>query len=183
MARPTGIAGLLALCTAGFAEAQALRVPQGTVLELMVLNEVSTRNAVAGTPVVLRLNQPLVVEGRVLLAVGAKALGEVTEAKGSEAAGGRGKMTARLTYLEANGRQLPITGDLSQIGTGGKSDDALRWVLAPFYAPFAPGNNAKLKAGQIVNGVLTTDYDVTFDEDGKAQFAPAAAPASTGPVS
>lgn len=160
--------------------APAERLAKGTILELMVLNEVSSRTAQPGTRVVLRLNKPLLINGKNVLAEGTPVFGEVLETKMSGAAGAKGHLSARLTHIQNGTLRIPVTGDMSALGKGGKSDDALKWVLAPIYAPFAPGNNAKLKAGQIVNGAIDADHDVTWDAWGNAQIMPAKVP---GPVS
>lgn len=156
------------------------RLAKGTVLELMVLNEVSSRTAQPGMRIVLRLNKPLLIDGKLVLAEGTPVFGEVLDTKMSGSAGSRGQLSARLTHIQNGTQRIPVTGDMSALGKGGKSDDALKWVLAPIYAPFAPGNNAKLKAGQIVNGVIEADHDVTWDAGGKAQITPTTA---SGPVS
>lgn len=119
-------------------------------LTLMVLTEVDGNRAQAGDKVKLRVHEPLTADGFVLIDRGAPAVGEVLTTDKSGLALERGKMAVRLTELVVEGRRLALDEEISVRGKGGKMDDALKIVLVPIYALFAPGNSAKLKAGELV---------------------------------
>lgn len=140
-------------------------------LELMVMTEVSTARAKAGDVVKLRLNRPVVIDGVIRIPAGTPAFGEVVDTRKSGMAMKRGKLAIRLVRIAATGCDLPLEGDLTTEGRGGKSDDAVKVLLAPFYAPFAPGNSAKFKAGDIVTGRLTQGAVCPLEE---ASHRPAA---------
>lgn len=163
-----------------------LLVPRDTPIRLMVLNEVSTRSAKAGDKFVLRVDEAVTVGGVTVVQVGAKAWGEVTQAEGSGALGRSGKLDAKLLYLEAAGARIPIGGERSSSGQGGGRQVTMGAVgfalAAPIAAPLAllaPGNNARLKAGEIYTAFI--DSDMLFDPATKT-FSPApAAPAAATP--
>lgn len=165
------LAALLATC-GGTAFAQSIvappEVPAGlilierdTVIRLMVLNEVSTRKAKPGDRFVLRVDEPVVASGVTVIPTGTKAWGEVLEAKKSGSAGKGGQLAARLLHIELGGQQIPISGESKSKGEKGSTQVALGMLgLGPF-ALFAPGNNAKLKAGEIFSAYL--EADMLFD--------------------
>lgn len=175
-----------AIAPAGTAPVAAapLLVPRDTPVRLMVLNEVSTRSVKAGDKFVLRVDEKVVVDGVTVVPIGAKAWGEVTRAAPSGALGRSGKLEARLLYLEAGGAEIPIGGDRSSAGQGGGKQVTMGVVgfglAMPIAAPLAllaPGNNARLKAGDIFTAFL--ERDMLFDPaTGSFSAAPAAEAAS-----
>jgi hypothetical protein len=139
----------------------AILVQQDTPIRLMVLHEVSTRSAQAGDRFVLRVDEPVIVEGVTVIPVGAKAWGEVLAAQKSGHVGKAGKISARLLSVEVGGQQIPISGENKSAGESGVNQVALGALgLGPF-ALFARGNNAKLKAGDIFSAYF--DADMLFD--------------------
>lgn len=128
--------------------------PAAIPVELMVMTEVSTSRARAGDIVKLRVNRPVERDGIVIVQPGTAAFGEVVSVKGSGAAMKRGALAIRLTRLVIDGRSVPLAGEFDARGRGGKGDDVARILLAPIYAPFASGNAAKFKAGEIISGQL-----------------------------
>ena len=122
-----------------------------------------------------------------MLPEGTTAFGEVLTSEASKAALQKGKLSARLTHIDVSGQRIEISGDLSAVGKGGKSDDAVKLILVPFYAPFAPGNNAKFKAGEIVSGVVARDHMVdAIEANGtisQLRFMPADGTSAPPPVS
>ena len=139
-------------------------VEQDTLIRLMVLNEVSSRTTKPGERFVLRVDEAVVVGGTTVIPVGAKAWGEVLRAEESGAVGKAGSLAARLVSVEVGGAQVPISGDSESKGEKGTKQVVLgalgMGLLAPL-ALLAPGNNAKLKAGQIFNAYLVGD--MVFD--------------------
>ena len=138
-----------------------LFVSRDTLLRLMVLNEVSTNAVRPGHRFVLRVDENVVVDGVTIVPVGAKAWGEVLAAKSSDIAGKPGKLSARLLHLELGGHAIPISGEAGSSGEPGGSATALGIMALGPFGLFARGNNAKLKAGEILNGYFVSD--LAFD--------------------
>jgi hypothetical protein len=139
----------------------ALVIPRDTMVRLMVLNEVSGRNAKPGDRFVLRVDENVAVDGNVVIPVGAKAWGEVIDARQNGAVGKAGRISAKLLYVEAGGLQIPLTGEDSSKGAKGGDRVALAVVGFGLLGLFAQGAQGKLKAGHIFNGYLAADlyYD------------------------
>jgi hypothetical protein len=127
-----------------------------TPVELMAYSEISTASVTAGSPFKLRVNQPIVVNGRVVVPVGAWAHGEIIAASRSGTLGKAGAMTARLRYLKLGDAEVPLNGEIAAKGTGAGSAGAAL-VLAGVSGLFFRGNNAKIKAGEIVSAFVAED--------------------------
>jgi hypothetical protein len=135
----------------------AILVEADTLIRLMVLNEVSSRTVAAGERFVLRVDQPVTVNSTIVIPAGAKAWGEVLEAQKSGSVGKAGRLQARLVSVEVGGDQVPISGKQQTAGEKGGTQLALGFLGMGPLALLAPGNNAKLKAGEIFNAYLVTD--------------------------
>jgi hypothetical protein len=132
-------------------------LPRGTMVRLMVTKEVNSRDHKAGHRFKLRVDEDVLVDGVKLIPNGAIAWGEVTDVRATGGVGKSGKINARLLYVEAQGRQIPLQGERQDKGSGGGAQTAVS-VLA--FGPFGllmKGNNATLKAGEILNGYTVAD--------------------------
>ena len=139
-------------------------LPKGTMVRLMVLNEVNSRDHQAGHRFVLRVDEEVKAGGVALVPIGAKAWGEVVSAEGTGGAGKGGRLNARLLYLEANGRQIPLDGERQSTGNSSTGQVVTGVVAFGIFGLLMKGNNAKLKAGEILNGY--TLEDAIFDRPG-----------------
>jgi hypothetical protein len=156
--------------------AGAIVVPKDTMVRLMVLNEVNTHDAKPGSHFVLRVDENVTVNGAVVIPVGAKAYGEVTNVKGNAALGKSGEIGARLLYVETAGEQLALTGE--EQSKGNKGGGSLAWSVGTFglMGLFSKGAPGKLKAGFIFNGYVA--HDRLFDP-ATGKFIPDAADQSS----
>lgn len=127
-----------------------------TPVELMATKEVSTADVTAGTRFKLRLNKPVMVAEGLTIPVGTWAHGEVVSASDSGGLGKSGKMTARLLYLEFGANKIPLEGEISTKGNGAGSAGAAV-IFAGVAGFFHRGNNAKIKAGEIINAFVAQD--------------------------
>jgi hypothetical protein len=153
----------------------AVVLKQDTPVELMALSEVTTRKAAPGTIFKMRVNRAIEVDGKIVVPVGAFAYGEVITAKSSGSAGVSGKMTAHLLCIRLGDAVIPLEGEVSAKGQGAGSA-GVAVVLVGVMGIFHRGNDAKIKAGQIVGGFVSED--VSLDLAGPAaRRVEAAAPA------
>lgn len=134
-----------------------LVIPRDTPVRLMVLNEVSTKDHAAGHRFPLRVNEAVVVDGRELIPVGATAWGELTDAEKSGNVGKRGKLEAKLSHIDLEGRSIPLEGGTSSDGKSGKGETILGVLAMGPLGLFAKGNNAKIKAGEMMTAFVSED--------------------------
>jgi outer membrane receptor protein involved in Fe transport len=152
------------------------RALAGAKIELMIINEVTTKTAKPGDRFLLKLAQPLVVDDRILIPRGVSAWGEVSNASANGIAGRSGKLGTRLLYIDFNGQHLPISGAPTNKGQGGNLQIVLATLAFTPWGLVAKGNNAKLKAGDIVPGYLVDAYPVAEPSDAGTAAAPVIEP-------
>ena len=111
-----------------------------------MINEVTTKTAKSGDLFALIVDAPVAIGDRVVIAQGVRAVGR------------SGKLVTRLVYLEMNGTRLVLDGDPRTAGKGGTDQVLIATLGLTSWGLFARGNNAKLKAGDIVVGSLAEDY-------------------------
>ncbi|MEL7219605.1 MAG: hypothetical protein AAGK01_14405, partial [Pseudomonadota bacterium] len=143
-------------------------IPRDTPVRLMVLNEVSTKEHKVGHKFKLRVDAPVLVDGNEVVPVGAIAWGELLSAEKSGNIGKSGKLSARLLYLDLDGREIPIDGDTEADGKSGKGETILGVLSVGVFGLFAKGNNAKLKAGEKMTAFISED--VFLDETSDAGY-------------
>jgi len=153
----------------------AVVLPRQTLVRLMVLNEVNGHEAKPGTRFVLRVDENVLVGGTIVIPVGAKAWGEVTEVTQNKALGKPGSVGARLLYVEANGERVPLAGEEQSRGNAGGDKVAMASAAFGPFALLTKGNVGKLKAGFIFNGYVAADR--LFDP-ATGKFVPADPPSA-----
>ena len=120
----------------------------------MVIKEVDSRTAKAGDRFRLRVNEPVVVDGTTAIPVGTTAWGEVGYVTGTGAAGGKGRLTANLLYIDLPGGHLPISGTQGAQGKGNTAGVAIAMVSFGLLGLLMKGGNAHFKAGDILVGYV-----------------------------
>ena len=158
------------------------RLEADTAVQLMVLNEVSSRNSTPGHRFKLRVNQPVVVDGRTLIPEGATAWGEVASADASGRVGKAGTLAARLLHIDLDGTQIRLRGQSSAEGGDGTDRLLLSVIGFGILGLLAKGNNAKLKAGDLIDGHVADTMIFAAGAPPVVAAAAAAAAAETPPL-
>lgn len=135
----------------------AILIPRDTPVRLMVLSEVSTKDHEPGHRFRLRVNEAVMIDGIERIPVGAAAWGELVDATRSGNVGKSGKLSARLLYIELGGREIPIEGETTAEGKSGKGETILGVIGLGPLGLFAKGNNAKIKAGEMMTAFIAED--------------------------
>ena len=181
-AAPTTMEAKTVAAPAPAARPAAVLLPHDTPVELMATAEVSTATAKPGTVFKLRVNKPVSLDGKVVVPVGTPAFGEVVTATDSGGLGKSGHMSAHLLHIQLGEARIPLEGDTQAKGTGAGSAGVA--FVASLFNPltlFHRGNNAKIKAGEILAGFVSKD--VALDLSGATpKLAEEAAPPAATPV-
>lgn len=135
-------------------------LPKDTPIHMMVTAEVTTKTHGAGHRFRLRVTEPVAVDGRVLVPIGATAWGEVTSAERSGNIGKSGQLSARLLFVDLDGKRVPVSGERTDKGKSGTAETVMGVIGLGLFGLLAKGNNAKLKAGEMFTAF--TSEDVTF---------------------
>lgn len=123
-------------------------VPEGTPVRLMVLSEITSRNSHPGQKFMLRVDEPVYIDGKPVIPVGAKAWGEVVSVEGNAAAGRGGRLGAKLLYVDLPEGQVPLRGTIDSKGNGNGAGVAMAIVGFGVLGLLTAGNSARLKGGQ-----------------------------------
>ena len=142
---------------AAFSSQSSIKIPKDTPVHLMVLNEVSTKEHGVGHRFKLRVNKPVKIDNVVAIPVGAIGWGEITNAERSGNLGKSGKLQARLLYVEVGGTNIEISGDTADKGNSGTGETIIGVIGLGVFGLFAKGNNAKLKAGEMMTAFTVED--------------------------
>ncbi len=137
-----------------------LVLKRDTPIHFMVISEVTTKTHMPGHRFRLRVDKPVFVDGVLALPVGTIAWGEVLAAKKSGNVGKSGSLEARLLYVDVNGYRVPISGSNTAKGAGGGAETALGVLALGPLGLLAKGNNAKIKAGELMTGFVEQDTEI-----------------------
>lgn len=122
-------------------------VPQGTAIQLRLLDRLSTKITQKGETFDLEVIEDVTVGGTIIVPAGTLAVGEVTRSDAKGAFGKSGKLEARILYLKLGGRPLRVSGTLSIAGQGGTTETVLTALAAGTLAFAVTGKSAVLEAG------------------------------------
>jgi type IV secretory pathway VirB10-like protein len=104
---------------------EPVRVPAGTVLEVEMLDTISSENSHAGDTFRARVSGNVRSDGRVAIPSGSEVMGEVTEAVPLRKVGGQARLAVRFTDLVLpDGSTVPIDASFVQSGRNETGKDA-----------------------------------------------------------
>ncbi len=146
------------------APSSTIILKRDTPVQMMATKEISTADASAGTRFRLRINEAITVGGRTIVPVGAWATGEVTSANASGGLGKSGKMETKLLFIEVGDLQIPLQGEMAIKGQGAGSA-GMAIIFSGMAGLFHRGNNAKIKAGEMVHGFVAEDVKLDISGD------------------
>jgi hypothetical protein len=159
-----------------------LLVEKGTMVRLMIVNEVSTRTAKDGDRFPLRVDEDVMIDGTKIIPVGATAWGEIADIKESGSAGVAGKIAANLLYVETPFGRAPLTGERDKKGSTGGAGLGLAIYSFGVFGLLMKGNEGRLRAGDIFNGYFAKD--MIYDPATRSLLAlTTEVPPAAGPVS
>lgn len=110
----------------------------------------------------LETAEPVVVEGQVVIPVGSPAMGEVTEVRNKGMWGKSGRINGRVLYVQANGRQIRMSGQLDDKGRTGTAGVVASIAVIPVAGFFVTGTSARIPMGGAVSGFIDEDVPLAF---------------------
>lgn len=120
----------------------------------MFLKELSSRTAHPGERFRMRVDEPVFIDGKPVVPVGAIAWGETVSVAANGAAGAGGKLAARLLYLDLPQGQLPLKGDIANKGAGNGAGVAMAIIGFGIFGLLTKGDSARFKAGDLVTAYV-----------------------------
>jgi len=174
---PVPVAAAPAEAAGAEAAASAHRVPADTGVMLETAQPLSSATAKRGDGFALRLAEPLLVNGAVVLPAGAACHGEVIHAERSRGGGKPGELLLAARYIEYGGRRIALRGfRLSGAGQEKMGAAIGVAVVAGPLAMFVRGGQIEIPAGARAQARLAEALDLSAVP--LAPSAPASAPAA-----
>ena len=129
-------------------QTQEVAVPDGTAFSVVTADQLSSRTALEGDPVNMRVADDVLIDGHVVLAKGTNVRGTITEVGQRGHLGKGGKLALRVDYTTAvDGQKVKLRASKSKAdGSTVGSTVALSLAISPIYL-FRRGNHAVMKAG------------------------------------
>ena len=177
--RSIGLAAAAAILLSqiGPAMAATLVLREGTDIHLATRGEISSETAKEGDRVDFAVQEAVVVDGVTVIPAGTSAVGEVTKAKGNGLLGRSGKLAISVSYVDAQGRQIPVRGDRGKKGTTGAPGMVGAAIVFLPLGLIVKGKEAKIKAGTPVEVYVAQDVPVeTVAQQERPLVVPVPAP-------
>jgi len=179
------LAVCLALSLSAPASAASIKVPEGTSLNLQLVEQLSSANAVVGQRFNLKLEEDLRVNGAVVAPHGAMAVGSVVNTKKKGMMGRAGELDVRLDYLIVGDQHLPLRATASQTGSSKVGATVALTVLFGPIGLLKRGKDVVMPPGMAIPAYIDQSVDVAVADVAPAVetvSAPAAGAAESAPA-
>lgn len=145
---PAGALALTPQDGAAAAAAGALVIPDGTELTVITTEEISSKTATEGDPLTFKIDEDVIVDGKVAIAKGALVKGEVSNAKKSGRLGKGGTLSIRiLSTTTVDDQKVKLRASK---GKEGDDKTGTTVALVVLFGPLGflkKGKDAKIKEG------------------------------------
>ena len=132
----------------------------GTDVSLTFDQDLSSKTAADGDPVVCVLAEDLKVGDVVVAKTGSKAIGEVTNAKKAGMMGKAGELNIRLDYLKVGDVKVKLRGSKGKEGESGTTSAIVLTVLFGPIGLIKHGHNIDIKKGQALKVYVGDDISL-----------------------
>lgn len=157
------------------ASSACCRIADGTAVTIEILEPLNSALLKRGDKFRLRLAEPVLVEGKPVLASGIEGVGEIVHAEKSRSGGKAGELLIAARYLETPGTPIPLRA----LKLGGRGKDNTNAALATSFALgplalFVHGREIVIPAGTLAQAKIAQELRLPVQSD-----AQASAPVST----
>jgi hypothetical protein len=143
---------------------KTVRVSSGAVVELEFAETLSSKANTTGQLFALRLREPIVVDGQIVVPAGMMGGGEVIDASRAGMGGRSGKLILSGRFLEIQGQRVRIRGLQSVLAGEDRSRTAVNTaILVPyvgFLGGFIQGGDIEVSSGTAARASLAMDLVV-----------------------
>tara|TARA_R100000501_G_scaffold14778_1_gene26815 strand:- start:8846 stop:9505 length:660 start_codon:yes stop_codon:yes gene_type:complete len=159
---PTVAAPVPAAMAVAPAGPAVLRV--GTQVPLKVAEGITTKGKKlkVGQRFRLETAEAVVLGGETVIPAGSPAMAEITEVRNKGMWGKSGRINARILYVQVNGRQIRLSGQMDDKGTTGTAGVVGAVALIPVAGFFVTGTSAEIPLGAPVMGFVDEDVPLAF---------------------
>lgn len=129
----------------------------GDDVPLLFAQDISSKTAAEGDPVMFTLADDLKVNGVVVAKEGCKAVGEVTRAEHSGMMGKAGQLSIRMDYLKVGDTKVHLRGTKGKEGESGTTSTVVLTVLFGPIGLIKHGKNIDIKQGTSLKAFVSDD--------------------------
>lgn len=144
------------------ASENTLRMGTSVQLELRDALTTEGKQMRVGQSIEMAVQQPVMVSGQVVIPAGSRAVAEIATVRNKGMWGKSGGFTARVMYVEANGRQIRLNGSFNDRGETGTGGVVAAVAFLPVAGFFVTGTSAKLAPGTHVTAFIAEDIPLAF---------------------
>lgn len=137
---------------------------QGTPIHLATDADMSSQDNRVGDRIDLRVLDAVSLNGRTVIPIGTRAVGEITLVRRKGMWGKSGRLEFRPLYLVLGDRQVPISArrNTREKGETGTAGVVASIVVLPLAGFFVTGTSARIPRGSTVEAELSEDLPVVF---------------------
>ena len=142
----------------------------GTAVQLEIREALTTEHKAmhVGQSVQMDVLQPVMLNGQVVIPGGSRAVGEIMTVRNKGMWGKSGDFTGRVSYVEANGRQIKLNGSFTDRGETGTGGVVAAVAFLPVAGFFVTGTSAHLPAGTHVTAFVAEEIAIDFAQPAAA---------------
>ena len=162
--KPFAVLMAIAMLTMSFTmPGQVVVIKAGTVVPMELVNSLTSKNARSGQMVDFRVTSDIVVDGKVVIAAGSIAQGQITRVEKSGLLGSAGELEVTVRSVKAvDGTNVFFTSNT--IGYEGRNKLAVSIVLTILclFGFLIKGGKAELPAGTQVQGMVASNVEINI---------------------
>jgi len=148
-----------------FSEAAKVQIPVGTVVDLAFEATLSPTTAAVGQSVNLKVANDVKVNGQIVIAAGATATGEVTQASKAGAVGKEAQIGVTVKQVQAvDGTIVPLTGTKVVSGESHQTSSIVITILCCILGLLQHGGKAEIAAGSALRATVSAPVEVQVSQ-------------------
>ncbi|MDR7116774.1 hypothetical protein [Caulobacter sp. BE254] len=153
------IAAVLVMTATG-AQADPIKIPEGTEFSVRVEDQLSSSTAEKGDRFTISLEDDVRLPDGTILHAGYRGVGEVVEARNNGMLGKNGKLNVRLVYLKVGEDRIRLRANKGAKGETRVGATVATVILFWPAAPFIKGKDVSIKKGAIMTAYVDQDTDL-----------------------
>lgn len=147
------------------ASAAAPRIAAATIIDIEIMEALSSKTAKMDATFPIRVAVPVVVDGRELIPAGTAGMGQVIHAAKSGGGGKAGELLLAARYLDVNGVRVPLRRFRMGASGAQKADEAFAvGFVVPFGQLLVKGKEIEFQAGARAHAVVAADTDLKVQQ-------------------
>lgn len=146
--------------TGAAAQAQTVKLPEGTELPIRLEDQISSSTAEEGDRFTISLEDDVKLPDGAILRAGYRGVGEVIEARNNGMLGKNGKLNVRLVYLKIGDERVRLRATKGTKGETRVGATVATVILFWPAAPFIKGKDVSIKKGSVMSAYVDQDIDL-----------------------